>query len=224
MFLTHIESFPEAFEVKNSLKTDNFAFFSTHRAKSSFCFKITSYYDDSFDILQLVRRMFKIFLLTSRATLRQPFRYPQYILWSHRKFFRGIWSDWSPVLHQKNSFLAHTSISKKHLQFRIFSKVFHVSCNIFWLVRFELLYVSLPLRSNIIQHFRYPQNVFWMCIKFLEDSETTFLFNENETFYKHFDVKKDLCFGNFLFVFSRFHQYLAIVASYDHHSFFRVCS
>ena len=61
MFLTHIENFSDAFEVKNSLKTDNFAFFSTHRAKSSFCFKITSYYDDSFDILQLVRRMFKIF-------------------------------------------------------------------------------------------------------------------------------------------------------------------
>ena len=89
MFLTHIESFSEAFEVKNSLKTDNFAFFSTHRAKSSFCFKITSCYDDSFDILQLVRRMFKIFLLTSRATLRQPFRCPQYILWSHRKFLEG---------------------------------------------------------------------------------------------------------------------------------------
>ena len=89
MFLTHIESFSEAFEVKNSLKTDIFAFFLTHSAKSSFCFKITSYYDDSFDILQLVRRMFKIFLLTSRATLRQPFRYPQYILWSHRKFLEG---------------------------------------------------------------------------------------------------------------------------------------
>ena len=55
---------------------------------------------------------------------------------------------------------------KKHLQFRIFSKVFHVSCNIFWLVRFELLYVSLPLRSNLMKHFRYPQNVFWMCRKF----------------------------------------------------------
>jgi len=63
------------------------------------------------------------------------------------------------------------------------------------------------------------------CVEnFLEDSETTFLFIENETFYKHFEVKKDLCFDNFLFVFSRFHQYLAIVASYDHHSFFRVCS
>ena len=124
MFLTHIESFSEAFEVKNSLKTDNFAFFSTHRAKSSFCFKITSYYDDSFDILQLVRRMFKIFLLTSRATLRQPFRYPQYILWSHRKFFRGIWSDWSPDLHQKSNFLAHTSISKNTFNFTIFPKFF----------------------------------------------------------------------------------------------------
>lgn len=61
MFLTHKESFPEASEVKNSLKKDNFAFFSTHRVKSSFCFKITTYYNDFFDILQLVRRMFKIF-------------------------------------------------------------------------------------------------------------------------------------------------------------------
>ena len=67
MFLTHIESFSEAFEVKNSLKTDNFAFFSTHRAKSSFCFKITSYYDDSFDILQLVRRMFKIYFTDAKT-------------------------------------------------------------------------------------------------------------------------------------------------------------
>ena len=124
MFLAHIESFSEAFEVKNSLKTDNFAFFSTHRAKSSFCFKITSFYDDSFDVLQLVRRMFKILLPTSRATLRQPFRYPQYILWWHRKFFRGIWSDWSPVLHQKNNFLAHTSISKNTFNFAFSPKFF----------------------------------------------------------------------------------------------------
>ena len=124
MFLTHIESFSEAFEVKNSLKTDNFAFFSTHRAKSSFCFKITSYYDDSFDILQLVRRMFKIFLLTSRATLRQPFRYPQYILWSHRKFFRGIWSDWSPVLHQKTAFWHTLRFQKNTFNFAFFPKFF----------------------------------------------------------------------------------------------------
>ena len=63
------------------------------------------------------------------------------------------------------------------------------------------------------------------CVEnFLEDSETTPLFNENETFYKHFDVKKDLCFCNFSLCFSRFHQYLAIVASYDYHSFFRVSS
>ena len=141
MFLTHIESFSEAFEVKNSLKTDNFAFFSTHRAKSSFCFKITSYYDDSFDILQLVRRMFKIFLLTSRATLRQPFRYPQYILWWHRKFFRGIWSDWSPILHQKSNFLAHTSISKITFNFAFFQSfsrfVQYISIGAFWtLLRF----------------------------------------------------------------------------------------
>ena len=105
-------------------KTDIFAFFSTHRAKSSFFFKITSHHDDSFDILQLVRRMFKIFLLTSRATLRQPFRYPQYILWSHRKFFREIWSDWSPVLHQKSNFLAHTSISKNTFNFAFFRMFF----------------------------------------------------------------------------------------------------
>ena len=137
MFLTHIESFSEAFEVKNSLKTDNFAFFSTHRAKSSFCFKITSYYDDSFDILQLVRRMFKIFLLTSRATLRQPFRYPQYILWSHRKFFRGIWSDWSPVLHQKKQlFGTHFDFKKtpsiSHF-FQSFSRfVQYISTGAFW--------------------------------------------------------------------------------------------
>ena len=63
------------------------------------------------------------------------------------------------------------------------------------------------------------------CVEnFLENSDTTFLFNEHETFYKHFDVKKDLCFCNFLLVFSRFHQYLAIVASYDYHFFFRVSS
>ena len=136
MFLTHIESFSEAFEVKNSLKTDNFAFFSTHRAKSSFCFKITSYYDDSFDILQLVRRMFKIFLLTSRATLRQPFRYPQYILWSHRKFFRGIWSDWSPVLHQKTAFWHTLRFQKNTFNFaffQIFSRfVQYILIGAFW--------------------------------------------------------------------------------------------
>ena len=64
------------------------------------------------------------FLLTSRTTLRQPFRCPQYILWSHRNFFRGIWSDWSPVLHQKSNFLAHTSISKIKFKFAFFPKFF----------------------------------------------------------------------------------------------------
>ena len=130
-----------------------------------FLFQNNVYYDDSFDILQLVRRMFKIFLLTSRATLRQPFRCPQNMFWSHRKFLRGIWSDWSLVLHQKRNFLVHFDF-KNHLQFRIFSKVFHVSCNIFRLVRLEHFYVSLPLRTNLLQHFTYPQNGFWMCRKF----------------------------------------------------------
>ena len=87
------------------------------------------------------------------------------MLWSHREFLRGIWSDWSPILHQKKQLFGTHFDFKKHLQFRIFSKVFHVSCNIFRLVRFEHFYVSLPLRTNLIQHFRYPQNVFWMCRK-----------------------------------------------------------
>ena len=141
MFLTHIESFSEAFDFKNSLKTDNFAFFSTHRAKSSFCFKITSYYDDSFDILQLVRRMFKIFLLTSRATLRQPFRYPQYILWSHRKFLEGSevtevqffikkTAFWHTLRFQKSPSISHF--------FQSFSRfVQYISIGVFWtLLRF----------------------------------------------------------------------------------------
>ena len=93
---------------------------------------------------------------------------------------------------------------KKHLQFRIFSKVFHVSCNIFWLVRFELLYVSLPLRSNLIQHFRYPQNVFWMCRKFFRGFWNHLSFQWKWNFLQTFWRQKRPLFWQFSLCFFSF--------------------
>ena len=86
------------------------------------------------------------------------------------QFFIKKATFWHTLRFQKTPSISH------------FSKVFHVSCNIFRLVRFEHFYVSLPLRTNLIQHFRYPQNVFWMCREFLEGSETTFPLNEKIIF------------------------------------------
>ena len=69
-----------------------------------------------------------------------------------------------------------------------FSKVFHVSCNIFRLVRFEHFYVSLPLRTNLIQHFRYPPHVFWMCRKFFRGfwNHLSFSFQRKDHFLTFF--------------------------------------
>ena len=81
------------------------------------------------------------FLLTSRATLRQPFRCPQYILWLHRNFLEGSevtevqffikkTAFWHTLRFQKTPSISHF--------FQSFSRfVQYISIGAFWtLLRF----------------------------------------------------------------------------------------